>query len=214
MIALMMLATLWIPLVAYMFWKKAKNIVTNVYGYTSENTKQSLSTDISAESLRSLKEKELFDRIEIRINVQDEEYIYTGAPEELQWPPPHVSDELKLKDIDGLSWISKAELLCTSHDNGVEHNTDVLREIERYAGPMGDFFNTKFDFGWIFPKQTDIEIYKSAELHLSDTNGFEYSIDLLTNEEINGLDDIMSNMCGVRLLTRGVHDFVVMTDYS
>ena len=131
----------------------------------------------------------------------------------LSWPPNSMPDSLDTVVISD-SWISEATLVCKGVCDLEATKTDVTERVLEYAGPNSDFFGTDFDVGWIFPGLVDNHVYESSFLVIETTDGHEYSINIATNEESNGMDDDLFMKHKLKLAFRELvgDDFTLMEE--
>ena len=198
MIALMVIASLWIPIFAIWFLSRTTIVVEKVRMY--KETKLLRKEDVILKTLN--RSGETYDRIEVEYTIGGDTYVYTDYVETFEWP----LREATYKKSKG-EWIKNAKLSFMKHGDSIAEQYDVTDEVEMYAGVNQDFHNTCFDFGWIFPQYVDEEesgAYESVVLSIKDKNENVHFVDVLTNT----CSDNMSNR--YKLMYRESKGFILM----
>ena len=159
MLALMLLATMWLPYFATRWWKSRTPQVISIIGYKKDNSHE----EITAEEVCAD-----YTHIEVRYTYGGETWVYASLPRDFAWPH---------KVHRGTNTDGEITSAILTTETGIPE--DVTDEVREYAGPRGDFHDVDFDFNWIFGKD------KSAvkELKMITKKGKHVDIDVAKNEE-------------------------------
>ena len=182
MIAIFFISTLWIPAVWFLYKQNTKLYIYSVTGYI-DGIPFFLSHNINYVSkLLS------YDYISVRFKYFDKFFIYTETGDNFCWPNSFLYESLPM--------FSSAKLSYRYKDSVQIKYANVFDSFLEFAGPNQDFFGKPFDFRWMFPCYKE---YDFAELRIVDLNDFSYTIDILTNTEVNGLDNSLYEIAKIQL---------------
>lgn len=194
MIGLMIIATIWIPLIIFIkYWNKYNVSVTHVLGFHENCTQAQEIKILSKKSIEHAIQN--YYRLQFTIRYNGETYYYNTLSRQMKWPI-----KWKYDDNDD-TWIQKAELYTGT---SVEDVTEILC---KHGGPRGDFYNKRIKFSWIFPFFT--HEYVDCRLKLYGKYDTTYNINLLTNSEENNKENELEEKYDIKLLDKDVEAFTV-----
>ena len=138
MFGLMIIATLWIPLVMFLMYISKNKI--RIKGYTSEN--DVIGKEIEFEEI----DKGEYEFVSVTYKWEDNnEYIYFSKTEDL--------DINKIKNCKGKhDWLKYASITT------INSYKNITKEFRKYSCPSRDFNNVEMNFQWIFGKEGVMEI--------------------------------------------------------
>jgi hypothetical protein len=188
MIALLILATFWIPLIfIFKIWTKNSISVSDIIVFNNENP--------DGKYIDYVDVCKVYGRIHMKIKIQGEKYDYTCLTKHLKWPIK-IDDDIDTAE----NWIVKAEIVNESREE------DVTNVVSKYCGPKGDFFGNPFKMIWMFPEMKNEE---KVRLKLYTDYEKYYTIDLKTNDEIYSKDDELFNRYNVQLYDEMLDEFII-----
>lgn len=194
MIALMILATFWIPLVfLFKIWNKNSISYSDVIVYNDEHVDGKYMDNFHHKNFAEI--SKTYNRISMKLHIYGEKYDYVCLTKFLKWP---IVIDYDVENAE--NWISKAVISYETHDE------DVTYAVHKYSGPKGDFFGNYFKMKWMFS-----EVCDEANLKLYDDTDESicYVISLKTNEEINDKEDELKTLHNVHLYDEHIDDFVI-----
>lgn len=183
MIGLFLISSLWFPVVWFYCKSKSTLCISSVTGYI-DGIPFFLSHNADYVSKYTS-----YDYISVRFEYFGSFYIYVQSGFDFYWPPSELSDV-------NPPCFSSAILSYKYIDSEQIKYANVLNTLHEFSGPNQDFFGKPFDFRWMFPCHKE---YTFAELRIVDSNDFSYTIDILTNTEVNGLDNSLHDIARIQL---------------